>query len=158
MKKNNPGCRCCGCLGWHGDPPDELQLTLPAGCERAGTHVLDRDDTQDYVVDCPTSTIGGFASICAAWVLFIGTGDAQDTIIVNVGRLTSGGSGIIAGVCNQNGAALGTDAGTIWGMVTAISDWDDLDGVILPFTNRVTDTEGMADCSTDDDAEITFVP
>lgn len=160
MKKHNPGCKCCSCTGWANDPPvDEIQLVLPAGCERAGTHVLDRLDSAFYTSDCPTSTLGGIATMCAAYRLQIGSGSAMDTLYVNVGITSGGDTVIIAGVCNELGASGGAvDAGTLWGMVATIGDWNDLDGLSLPFTNRVTDVQGMADCSTDDPCTISFVP
>lgn len=159
LKKNNPGCRCCAvpCIDWANSPPDEIQLVLPAGCQRAGTHLLDRVDV-NYILDCPTSTLGGIDVLCAGYQLLIGTGDAQDQLYVNVGITAGGDTVIIAAICNETGSISDTDAGTLWGMIAGISDWNDLDGLTLPFTNRREDVEGQADCSTDDDCELLFVP
>lgn len=160
LKKNSPGCGCCSvpCMDWSDDAPEEIQLTLPAGCERAGTYVLPRDDSESFSLNCPNTTISTIGPGCAVYVLFIGSGDARDSIWVTVGRGTTTETIVRAGVCNDGGSSSGTDAGTVWEVLQELSAWADLDGISVPFTTRETDTEGLSDCSTNDPALVAFVP
>jgi hypothetical protein len=162
----NPDCLCCDeitCNDWANSAPASIQLTLPATCERAGTHVLS-STPQEFNDDCPESTLAPFAvdTLCASWKIEIGSGAAIDTIIVSVFIDAFGDTFIIAGVCNELGSAGHVqDAGNLWGVdANAFTDWDELDGLSLPWTNRVVDTEGMADCtgSPPANAVISFVP
>jgi hypothetical protein len=164
MGRFNPSCTCCGtsCLDWTGTPPATLQLTLPATCERAGTHVLTSDPAA-YRSDCPTaSALDDLTyTLCEGWKLQLGSGSAQDTLFINVAySAANGNTYIIAAVCNELGGVGDVDAGNIWGELTSITSWDDLDGVSLPWLMRIEDTEGMADCTgtPPDDAVISFVP
>jgi hypothetical protein len=160
MGRLNPSCTCCEsqCLEWSGTPPATIQLTLPATCERAGTHVL--SSTLDfYTSDCPGSSLHGVDVVeCENWELHIGSGAAQDTVVISVFE-ADGVTYIIAGVCNQGGTGA-VDAGNVWGEVATISNWDDLDGYSLPWDLRAVDIQGMADCtgSPPGNAVISFVP
>jgi hypothetical protein len=164
MGRWNPGCNCCddvSCVDWDGTPPATIQLTLPATCERAGTHVLS-GTIQAYSSDCPASTsTTSVATLCESWDLNIGVGAAEDTVALSVFVGTNGITYIAACVGNEAGASGAVDAGNVWAMSAGgITSWDELDGLSLPWTNSREDLEGMADCtgSPPDEAVISFVP
>lgn len=161
-----PGCDCCEpCSEWLGEPPDEIQVTLPATCERAGAYTLPRQDGHIYTGDCHNSPTISVPVLCPTYWEEFGSGNDRDTIAVTFGQDAGGQAVVVVSVCNNNGClADGTDVGTLWGGgIAGIDEWSDLDGMSLAWANRAAcsapSNEGLTYCAdTVGDAIIDFLP
>lgn len=164
----NPGCVCCSCEGWFGTPPDELQVTLPAGCTLSGAHTLTRLATPDLPGLTNDCIVGNFPidHVCEAWRKSIAAeGDCLDptNIVVYVGDY-NGRSVVMVGVCGDCPGGVGTfNSGTLWELSPpGIKDYADLDLLYVPYSAR-DDDQCDPDCPNKictgtDDAVIEIPP
>lgn len=131
-------CPCCGtpCTDWTGTEPSTLQLTLPPGCEKAGSYTL-AGGVSTGLGDCVTQP-HPIVTLCAEWGLYQPTwGDEGVGLLIRIGLDASGNTIIMAGKCGDiPGPVFSLNAGHVWELVNpSIADWSEVDGLLIPWAD-----------------------